>query len=280
MTKNKLLAIVSLVCMASFCFSIVFAANNNKINGSDHRSVVSSFVQKLVTVADNQEKDTGDQIKAVAQAQDESKDTVSNIIDQVDNRSWLQTFFVGTDYKNLGQLRSELVKTRNQLNQLNTLLNKVTNTEDKTALQQQIQTLEQEQQKITNFIDTNESKFSLFGWVAKMFNPITPTIKIATNDKGQYLTDANGKSLYHFTNDTANKNNCTGACAINWPVFYADSIVVNAPLKKADFGVITTDTGAKQVTYKQQPLYYFINDTKAGDTLGDGVNNVWYLMRP
>ena len=31
------------------------------------------------------------------------------------------------------------------------------------------------------------------------------------------LTDAQGKTLYYFTPDTATKTACTGSCAQNWP---------------------------------------------------------------
>ena len=28
------------------------------------------------------------------------------------------------------------------------------------------------------------------------------------------------------------------------------------------------------------PLYYYVNDTKRGDTNGQGVNNAWYVAGP
>jgi predicted lipoprotein with Yx(FWY)xxD motif len=34
------------------------------------------------------------------------------------------------------------------------------------------------------------------------------------------------------------------------------------------------------VTLNGLPLYYFAKDTKAGDILGQGVNDVWYLADP
>ena len=36
--------------------------------------------------------------------------------------------------------------------------------------QNQMQALEQEQQNIEDFIKSQESKFSLFGWLVKLFN--------------------------------------------------------------------------------------------------------------
>ena len=125
--------------------------------------------------------------------------------------------------------------------------------------------------------------------VSKIIPPtqITPaqpkaaaTILITTNPtNGQYLTDSTGRTLYRFTKDTATKNNCTGACAALWPVFYF-GVVVYPPLNTADFRVITTGTGASQITYKGQPLYYYAKDTKPGDTLGNGIGGVWFLVKP
>jgi predicted lipoprotein with Yx(FWY)xxD motif len=38
--------------------------------------------------------------------------------------------------------------------------------------------------------------------------------------------------------------------------------------------------GAEQVTYNGWPLYYFANDAAPGDTNGQGVNDVWYVIAP
>ena len=77
---------------------------------------------------------------------------------------------MGTDYENLGTLRSEVVQTRNRLEQLDRLMENVQNEGDKTELQNQIQTLEQEQTRIESFIKAQEGKFSLFGWLAKLLS--------------------------------------------------------------------------------------------------------------
>jgi len=144
--------------------------NNNQLNGAEHRSTVATFVQNLLNVADREQGGIGDQVRVLANEQNDSKDNIANEIDKIKNRSGLKTFFIGTDYKNVGQLRSEMVKTRNQIDRLKRLLDKTTSEESKIALQGQIQTLEQAQQKIEDFLKTNESKFSLFGWFVKLFN--------------------------------------------------------------------------------------------------------------
>ncbi len=45
-------------------------------------------------------------------------------------------------------------------------------------------------------------------------------------------------------------------------------------------GTATLANGAKIVTYNHMPLYFWASDTKAGDTTGQGVQNVWYVIGP
>ena len=45
-------------------------------------------------------------------------------------------------------------------------------------------------------------------------------------------------------------------------------------------GTITRDDGSTQVTYNGWPLYYFQDDAAAGDTNGQGLGGVWFLVSP
>ncbi|WP_158606926.1 plastocyanin/azurin family copper-binding protein [Paenibacillus ginsengarvi] len=108
-----------------------------------------------------------------------------------------------------------------------------------------------------------------------------PSVKVASQDGiGSYLADAAGNTLYLFTKDTDGKSACYGTCETNWPIFYSDHMAASGELKVQDFGTIVRDDGTKQTTYKGMPLYYFVKDAKAGDVLGQGVNNVWYVIPP
>lgn len=142
--------------------------DKGQVTAESHRSTVATAVQNLLAVADR-EGGIGQQVKVIAQQQNDAKDKTANEITAVESRSSIKTFFFGSDYKNLGALRSQMVQTRNQIDQLKRLADKADNEQDKTDLQTQIQTLEQEQTNINNFITTNESKFSLFGWAVKLF---------------------------------------------------------------------------------------------------------------
>ena len=98
---------------------------------------------------------------------------------------------------------------------------------------------------------------------------------------GNYLADGKGMTLYYFTKDAAAQSFCTGECLVKWPEFYLQNAEgLPAGLTAADFGTITRADGKKQTTFKDMPLYYFFKDKAAGDTMGQGVNNVWYVVDP
>lgn len=97
---------------------------------------------------------------------------------------------------------------------------------------------------------------------------------------GSYLTDSKGMALYYFTKDSSGKSVCEGDCITKWIVFYDKKIKAPKGVNKKDFGVITRADKKKQSTFRGMPLYYFFKDAKAGDTNGQGVNNVWYVIDP
>ena len=182
--KNSLsiISILAIMCVFSFVFAVSAKAVQNQntnqeqnqkqqgqINAEQHRSTVANFVQNLLQVADR-EGGIGQQVRVIAQQQNQSASTTIQAMEKIQTRNKVKTFLIGTNYKNLGALRSEMVQTRNRFEQLSKLMENVQNEGDKTELQNQIQTLEQEQTRIESFIKAQEGRFSLFGWFVKLFN--------------------------------------------------------------------------------------------------------------
>ncbi len=141
----------------------------DRVDIEEHRSAVSNFVQGLLFVANRENNGIGQQVRVIAQQQNQAASTTVQAMEKVQERNKVKTFFLGSDYKNLGALRSEMVQTENRLQQLNKLMENVQNEADKTELQNQIQALQQEQQKVEIFVNANENKFSLFGWFTRLF---------------------------------------------------------------------------------------------------------------
>lgn len=94
---------------------------------------------------------------------------------------------------------------------------------------------------------------------------------------GSYLADAEGSTLYIFTNDVANSgaSACYGGCANAWPPFLVNSVDVEGV--EGEFSVIVRDDGGLQLTFNGLPLYYFAGDTQAGDITGHESGGVWFV---
>jgi predicted lipoprotein with Yx(FWY)xxD motif len=108
------------------------------------------------------------------------------------------------------------------------------------------------------------------------------TVKAVDTALGKILVDAQGKTLYYFANDVASNGAsvCNGQCATLWPPFSASTIIVSSPLDPTDFGSINRSNGTKQTTYYGWPLYYYSGDTKPGETNGENVLKVWFVIKP
>lgn len=107
------------------------------------------------------------------------------------------------------------------------------------------------------------------------------TVMLATSPSlGNYLVDQNGMALYWFTKDSPGMSACEGKCLQAWPAFMASSVVVPSGLNPTDFSVITRTDGSQQLAYRGYPLYYWARDAKRGDTTGQDVGKVWYVIDP
>jgi predicted lipoprotein with Yx(FWY)xxD motif len=107
------------------------------------------------------------------------------------------------------------------------------------------------------------------------------TVQVAQNAKlGNIFTDAKGMTVYAWTKDTANTSNCTGGCLAAWPPLVASGTVTLPNGVAGTLGTITRSDGTVQVTYNTMPLYHFAKDKAAGDTTGQGVGGVWFVVPP
>lgn len=84
-----------------------------------------------------------------------------------------------------------------------------------------------------------------------------------------------GLSLYTFDSDlTTGGSACNSTCADNWPpLLVTDGEVSMIP----GVGTVMRDDGDMQVTYQGRPLYFYVGDSAAGDTTGQGLGDVWWL---
>jgi predicted lipoprotein with Yx(FWY)xxD motif len=109
-----------------------------------------------------------------------------------------------------------------------------------------------------------------------------PTINVAKDPSlGDILVDGKGMTLYIFTKDAPGVSNCNADCLAKWPALLTNGSPVAGPGVDASlFGSTALADGSKIVTYNKMPLYYWVNDKKPGDTTGENVGKVWFVIDP
>jgi predicted lipoprotein with Yx(FWY)xxD motif len=110
------------------------------------------------------------------------------------------------------------------------------------------------------------------------------TVGVASNKLGQILVDGRGFSLYLFEADKTTTSTCSGDCAANWPpLLTTGAPMAGGAATQAMLGTTARSDGTTQVTYNGHPLYFFVSDTKTGDTHGQGLTAFgagWDVLSP
>jgi predicted lipoprotein with Yx(FWY)xxD motif len=104
-------------------------------------------------------------------------------------------------------------------------------------------------------------------------------VTVADSSLGSILVDGDGKTLYLFTPDNQGESVCYDQCEAAWPPL-VDQIEAGDGVDASLLGTAPRTDGSDQVTYNGWPLYYFANDTAPGDTNGQAINDVWYVLAP
>jgi predicted lipoprotein with Yx(FWY)xxD motif len=108
-----------------------------------------------------------------------------------------------------------------------------------------------------------------------------PRVKLRDSPLGPVLFDGRARALYLFTRDAPNRSRCYGDCAAAWPPFLAKARPRAARgVKQSLLGTIRRRGGTRQVTYKGQPLYFYVDDPR-GEVLCNNVpefGGTWYAL--
>jgi predicted lipoprotein with Yx(FWY)xxD motif len=109
-------------------------------------------------------------------------------------------------------------------------------------------------------------------------------VQAHTSSLGRLLTDGQGRTLYLFEADKPNVSKLSAAGLSIWPPLAATGKPqATSGALAAKIGTITGADGKPQVSYDSHPLYYYVGDTKPGQTSGQGLNQFgaeWYVLAP
>ena len=91
-----------------------------------------------------------------------------------------------------------------------------------------------------------------------------------------HLVDLKGRGLYTWDGDkTASRSSCSAQCRLLWPPLFADEGAV----AKGPFTLVKRDDGRSQWALRGRPLYRWASDRNFGDAGGDGVGDMWHLVK-
>jgi predicted lipoprotein with Yx(FWY)xxD motif len=109
-----------------------------------------------------------------------------------------------------------------------------------------------------------------------------PLVKLRRSQFGPVLFSGSDRALYLFTRDGRRKSRCYGDCAAAWPPFYARGGKPRAGegVDASLLGTVGRRDGRRQVTYRGQPLYFYIDDPE-GQVLCNDVEEfggTWFAL--
>lgn len=110
------------------------------------------------------------------------------------------------------------------------------------------------------------------------------TVEVRTTRLGKILVDSQGRTLYLFKKDSRGRSACSGECAKFWPPLRVDGKpTAGSGINASKLGTISRSGGKRQVTYNGHPLYTFLQDSRPGQTNGQGVTAfgaTWFVLSP
>lgn len=134
-------------------------------NGNGGIETATQNLNRVVSRTNNPE--TGQQIRTMVENHEKVQLRTKTALQQMDKRNQAVKFLLGPDYKNAGQVRSDVVGLRNDIRKLEQIKEKSTPT-DVEDIQTAIEELQTEADGLEAQLEERLTGFSLFGWLAKL----------------------------------------------------------------------------------------------------------------
>lgn len=118
-------------------------------------------------------------LQLAAETAEQSQATVESSLNEMYGRPGFLKFIIGPDYKNAGQVRSEIVKLENEIRQL-TRAKEGLSESDQAAIDESIAALEGDLTSIKTMLNEALKGISLFGWLSRFLSGFTAPVASPT----------------------------------------------------------------------------------------------------
>lgn len=152
--------------------SIELVFGDDEVDGDEakeYKNEVAQFVHNLKELGEI-EGGIGQQVRVVAQAQNDARPKVENAIEEIKSRSEFVKFLIGPKYGSIGEVETAITENQTRINVLVGLIEKIDDPAAKIILQEQISSLQLQNAKLQIFLVDSDKNISLFGWLAKLFS--------------------------------------------------------------------------------------------------------------
>jgi predicted lipoprotein with Yx(FWY)xxD motif len=111
-------------------------------------------------------------------------------------------------------------------------------------------------------------------------SPVIQTANVTVKGQSEMvLTDAQGKTLYYYTLDSVTQPTCSSSCAQLWhPLLFTGSGEPSSSTPLSGKLSVQMDANGTQIEYNGHPLYTFSGDTAPGQTNGEGLFGMWFVV--
>lgn len=190
---KKIITLISITVLLVFSSSTVFAKSDNEPKGKGPKKNVETSetepgddeeeamspkeaararytVRKLNKILDEtDDPEVEEAVEEIAEDQEEIEESADEAVENIDGRPAHIKFLLGPDFKNLGQLRREVVHTRNNIRKLVRLQEKA-GEDDQELIEDARLEMETRMQELQSDISQGLTGFSLFGWLNRLMS--------------------------------------------------------------------------------------------------------------
>jgi predicted lipoprotein with Yx(FWY)xxD motif len=108
-----------------------------------------------------------------------------------------------------------------------------------------------------------------------------PLMQVRHTRAGTVLANSRGFTVYYYTVDKrgSGKSSCYGGCATIWPPVLGPVRIPAGVKLPGAVGYITRKGGARQLTIDGWPIYTYAGDMAPGQSNGQGVGGVWFVIK-